>query len=49
MKNRSNSSNHGLSLGQTLVICGFVFVLYKIFRSPELDREIRKVEAEISA
>ncbi|WP_186292692.1 hypothetical protein [Mucilaginibacter corticis] len=31
-----------LGLGPTLVIAGLVYLAYRIFRSPELDREIEK-------
>jgi hypothetical protein len=37
---------HRLSLGQTLIICGIGCALYLIFRSPELDQEIRKFEKQ---
>jgi hypothetical protein len=38
---------HRLSLGQTLMVCGVIYALYRIFKSPGLDREIGKfVEKE---
>jgi hypothetical protein len=46
MKNRFTTPKRRLSLGQTLVICGLVFVFYQIFRLPELDYELKKFEGK---
>jgi hypothetical protein len=37
-----------LPLLPTLVLCGAVLLLYKIFRSPELDKQIHKVIGNIT-
>jgi hypothetical protein len=37
-----------LGLGRTLIICGLVYTLYLIFRSPELDREIKKFGSKMN-
>lgn len=39
-------NQHGLDFGKTLVVCGVIFILYKIFQSPELDREIARFEKQ---
>jgi hypothetical protein len=48
MKNRFTTSKRRLSLGQTLIICGLVFAFYQIFRSPELDLELKKFESKMN-
>jgi len=32
----------------TLIICGVALIAYKLFRSPELDREIEKVARKLA-
>jgi hypothetical protein len=36
-----------LTLLPTLVLCGTLFLLYKIFRSPDLDKQIDKLSARL--
>jgi hypothetical protein len=40
MTTNATSKRHRLPFVQTLAICGMVYLLYRIFRSPELDRQI---------
>jgi hypothetical protein len=42
MKPTSTRQRRMLTFTQTLIVCGVIFALYKIFRTPELDHEIEK-------
>jgi hypothetical protein len=43
---KSYTRRHRLNLAQTLIICGTVYLLYRLFKSAELDREIGEFAAK---
>jgi hypothetical protein len=46
MESISTRPHRKLTFTQTLIVCGIVFALYKIFRNKELGREIEKFVAK---
>ena len=48
MKETFTRPHRGFSFRQTLVFCGVVLILYKVFQNPQLDKEIEKIAGKLN-